>query len=54
MENKKQKQEKPSYEEQFKMYCKLQREGKLHTDTDGFCLPMLKSVVDKLKENSKS
>ena len=53
MENKDKKQEKLSLVEQFKLYCELRREGKLHTDTDELPLPILPSVVDELKKNSK-
>lgn len=53
MANQDKEQERLSYGEQYKLYCKLRREGKLHTDTDEPPLPMLPSVVDKLKKNSK-
>lgn len=52
MEDKKQKQEKLSIGERLEMHCKLRRAWKLHTDTDELPLPMLPSVVEKLKKNA--
>ena len=46
-------EKKLSYGEQFKLFLQMEREGKLSYDDDDLPLPMLPSVVEKLKANAK-